>query len=111
MEPQITEKNFADIIPEGNDGISGRDKGEQLRERWSLDDLEKQDDVIIIMSVPDKKTLGQSFIQGLFSKSVLGLGEQRFNEIYKFIASPIVLQSIENAKKSILARSRQGAII
>ena len=75
--------------------LSGRDKGEALRANWELGELEKQNNTIIFIKIPEGMyNLAPSFIQGLFSETVYNIGKEGFVSKYQFSPKQLIVNQI-----------------
>jgi hypothetical protein len=77
--------------------LSGRPKGEELREKLKLDEKEaRAGEIKIKIIIPHHiVSLNSSFFLGLFTKSVQKFGEVGFQSKYEFDCRPILLNDIE----------------
>lgn len=65
--------------------ISGREKGEKIREHWKFDTYDKDPSVEVSIKIPEEMyNLSPSFIQGLFSGSIKAMKREDFYNKYKF---------------------------
>lgn len=64
--------------------FSGRDYGLEVRQGMELDEKDKDNEVYIIQVSDDILAINSSFFGGLFSESVITLGEEGFREKYHF---------------------------
>ena len=89
--------NFFDFTGNGKVlALSGRPKGEKIREEWKLDDLEKNTDNVFIVNIPKEMYgLSPSLIQGIFTKTIDTLGKQNFYERYKFSPHESLLSMVQ----------------
>lgn len=90
-------KNFFDLTGGGKiKSFSGRPKGEQLRQEWSLDSLEEDPNTHITIKVPEFiYNLGPSFLQGLFTQTIFKPnGLDLFRSKYTIEASSLILEQI-----------------
>lgn len=76
--------------------LSGRDKGEAMRKKLKLDELEKQFDNIEIEVREFINVINSSYFLGLFEDSILEMGEDRFRKKYKFKCSDPIKVNVEN---------------
>lgn len=65
--------------------FSGRDKGIEVRKEKNLDEIDKNDEPVVVSIPKDTWTINSSFFGGLFEKSVIDLGKEKFLEKYTFI--------------------------
>jgi len=83
--------NFGDFTDKGRIiSLSGRDKGVAIREKWKLDEYEKDENKKFIIEVPKElKGLTGSLIQGLFTKTIENIGIDGFYTRYEFSSDKI----------------------
>ncbi len=85
--------------------ISGRPKGELLRQKLQLD-LEDRRPEPVDVHVPEHIiSLNSSFFLGLFAPSVQRLGGEGFDAKYRFHAIPEIWEDIEEGKREALEES------
>lgn len=92
------EKDFFELTGKGKIcSFSGRQKGENLRDKWELDKLEQDANTHVLIKVPETVyNLGPSFLQGLFTKTIFKEnGLQIFHNKYTFKASSIIKDQID----------------
>lgn len=65
--------------------FSGRDKGIDVRKEKNLDEMDKNDEQVVVSIPKDTWTINSSFFGGLFEKSVIDLGKEKFLEKYTFV--------------------------
>ena len=85
--------------------LSGRDKGDLVRERLHLDAEDLKPEPVTIVVPKEIISLNSSFFLGLFAKSVISLGSDKFDQKYQFECSPMQRQDIERGKKEALDKS------
>ena len=68
----------------GSKMFSGRDLGVTARQECNLAEKDKDDKVYTIVIPNDTYSFGGSFFGGMFSDSVIALGEKKFREKYLF---------------------------
>ncbi len=74
---------------------AGKPKGESARKHFNLDELDKTNDMVINVVVPDWFDCNESYLDGLFSRSVVNLkSETDFLSKYKFVGSPNYFKEI-----------------
>lgn len=91
-------KDFFELTGNGKIcSFSGRQKGENLRDKWELDKLEQDDNTHIIINIPDFiYNLGPSFLQGLFTKTIFKKnGLEIFHNKYTFITTSLIKEQID----------------
>ena len=82
--------------------LSGRPKGEGVREELHIDELDVSRDEFIV-KIPDRIiSLNSSFFLGLFTGSIKRLGISAFESKYTFECRDVVLEDIERGKKEAL---------
>lgn len=106
----MTEILFSELTEDGKvRNLVGHERGESARDRWTLDDLDLDDDAIDVIVPVELLTLSSSFFQGMFAQSVKKLGRDGFLDHYRFRASAIVLQQVdEGIRDSLMKRSALG---
>ena len=89
--------NLQDKISSGSIILSGREKGEHLREKLKLDELERDNDEIVII-VPDSiVSFNSSYFLGLFTPSIKKYkSREKFLEKYKFECDEYIDKDIED---------------
>jgi hypothetical protein len=75
--------------------MSGRPKGEHVRQRLQLDSEDTSEDSVEVEIPIDIIALNRSFFLGLFGKSVRTLKEEKFRKKYTFHGSPLALRDVE----------------
>ena len=65
--------------------FSGRDRGIAVRIEKKLDEIDKSEEQVTVVIPKDTWTINSSFFGGLFEKSVMDLGRDRFLEKYTFV--------------------------
>jgi len=85
--------------------LSGRDKGNEAREKSKLGVIETEFDVIEILIPADLISLNSSFFLGMFGESVRHLKEEGFRKKYTFECSSKIMMSIE---EGILQALKEG---
>lgn len=84
--------------------LSGRKKGEAIREKWKLQTIDSNEIYEII--VPEQvTTFNPSFFLGLFGPTVRSLGEDCFKKTFHFAGSDYVLQDVEEGVCEALKES------
>ncbi|WP_157660192.1 hypothetical protein [Burkholderia ubonensis] len=90
MAPQMT-IDFRDI--EGPI-YSGRPRGESLRRKYALDDVDASGDKVAVRIPESTYSVTSSFFLGLFGPSVLAAGSRdKFFEKFEFSATPVLLDA------------------
>jgi hypothetical protein len=83
--------------------LSGRDFGIQLRQKLELDKIDNIEEQVTIIIPSDIWALNSSYFIGVFGKSILMLGEEKFRKKYLFQCSNnYVLENIEQGIEDIL---------
>lgn len=83
---------------------TGRPRGESLRKKYHLDDLDKSDTRIDVLIPDSTYSISSSFFLGLFGASVVRAGtREKFFEKFRFVAGPVFTETIE----SCVARALQ----
>jgi uncharacterized protein YdhG (YjbR/CyaY superfamily) len=92
-EFKIAKKDFYEFTGKGRTwSISGRPKGEAIRGKWNLDELEKEKGTIIYISIPEKMyNISPSLIQGMFTQTIKEIKKKGFYEKYKFLSPNLIL--------------------
>ena len=94
-----------DLTPDNKEVkvLSGRDKGEQLREFFLLDSLDKVIKGVTIVYIPDDiYSISSGYFLGLFGKSIRCLGELNFRKRYHFVCENCLLSNIDDGIKQAL---------
>lgn len=78
----------------GKQVLSGRDKGEKLRETLKLDMIDINNEQVKIIIPKEVYAFNSSYFLGLFGKSVRLLGKQKFESKYLFDSNDIVRMNI-----------------
>lgn len=79
--------NIQDYRESGSKIFSGRDSGILARKKLNLNQLDFDDEQYNIVIPDDTYSISGSFFGGLFSDSVIELGEEKFREKYHFVHS------------------------
>jgi hypothetical protein len=85
--------------------ISGRPKGEELRQKLSLDRLDVEPGVVTFVVPEEIVSLNSSFFLGLFTPSIQRLGVQAFDQKYRFECNQEVREDVERGKREALTQS------
>ncbi|SDL72189.1 hypothetical protein SAMN04488034_10917 [Salinimicrobium catena] len=64
--------------------FTGRPQGEAARKEMNLDDLDKQDQLVVVKIPAGTSSINPSFFLGLFFPSIKYLGLKKFEEKYSF---------------------------
>lgn len=64
--------------------LTGRDEGKKVRESLKLDNIDNEDITVIVEIPNDILSLNSSYFLGLFQKSIMLLGEEKFRKKYIF---------------------------
>ena len=101
------EINFADITDVRVRNISGHERGVRAREKFKLDELDCENNVVRVIIPDEIEAIATSFFQGMFSSSVQRFGsKERFLSHYEFVAKSIVMEQIlQGIKRSLTNRS------
>ena len=75
--------------------LSGRPKGEELRQKLNLEKMDSEADAIKIIIPQHIVSLNSSFFLGLFTESVKKFGEEGFRSKYFFECRPILMKDID----------------
>lgn len=82
--------------------LSGRERGEELREKLDLDKNEV-DNTIIEIEIPDEVcSINSSYFLGAFGDSIRKFGKDKFLKKYIFLCDEIIRESIEDGISSAL---------
>lgn len=69
-----------------NKMFSNQDKGLQARMEFNLDSLDRKEDAIVYVIIPDKTySIGSIFFLKMFGESIKVLGEEGFRKKYIFV--------------------------
>lgn len=79
-----TDINLTKFLKKGSVIFSGRDFGKDVRKNLKLDELDNDEKKYTIIFPRNLELLSNSFFLGLFGKSYLRLGLQKFNDKYLF---------------------------
>lgn len=82
--------------------LSGAEAGAAMREKYNLNQLDKEDYRIILIIPDDVFSLNSSYFSGLFQKSLVTLGEAKFRDHYQFKCADIIRENIEDGILYIL---------
>src|SRR5271155_4866824 len=83
MEPKVI--NLEEVrIPSNSGFLSGRDSGLSVRNKFNLNRLDKEDNVVKIIIPHEIFSMNTSFFLGLFGDSVRFLGPDNFRVKYIF---------------------------
>jgi len=98
--------NLQDKISNGSIILSGREKGETLREKLNLDQLEQDNDEVVIV-VPDSiVSFNSSYFLGLFTPSIKKYkSKEKFLKKYKFECDEYILKDIEDGITEALKKN------
>lgn len=98
--------NLQDKISNGSIILSGRDKGEVLREKLNLDQLEQDDDEVIIIVPESIVSFNSSYFLGLFTPSIKKYkSREKFLEKYKFECDEYIDKDIEDGITEALKKN------
>ena len=83
--------------------LFGRDFGAQVRNKLKLDEIDKTEEQVTIIIPNDIWSLNSSYFIGMFEKSILLLGEEKFRKKYLFQCSNnYILENINQGIDDIL---------
>ena len=83
--------------------LYGKDFGIQARRKLKLDEIDKAEEQVTIIIPDDIWSLNSSYFIGMFEKSVLLLGEEKFRKKYLFQCSNnYILENINQGIDDIL---------
>ena len=85
--------NLKDYIS-GKKVLSGRDKGQDLRNVLKIEKLEREHEIINIIIPYEVFALNSSYFLGWLGKSVRDLGKEEFEKKYKFECNDIIKLNI-----------------
>lgn len=98
--------NLQDKISAGSKILSGRDKGEALRQKIDLDKREEEHNKITIVIPPSIVSFNSSYFLGLFTPSIKKYKTREgFLEKYEFECDQFIQQDIEDGIKEALKKS------
>lgn len=80
---------FISVDENGNPAkvFTGRDRGESVREKSNIDEIEKNFSQVNIIIPDNIYSINPSFFEELFTNVVIKLGRKNFFEKFKFISS------------------------
>lgn len=106
----MTEIRFSELTNDGKvRNLVGHERGEAARNKWTLDELDRDSQAIEVIIPDELLTLSSSFFQGMFAQSVKKLGRDGFLDHYRFRASTIVMQQVgEGIRDSLMKRNALG---
>ncbi|MEA3207131.1 MAG: hypothetical protein QOE70_188 [Chthoniobacter sp.] len=108
-DPHISEPTIVDLENYRNKGVilfSGRPKGEALRAKLRLDEIDVDPTARVKFLVPDEiVSLNSSFFLGLFSQSVKRLGEKEFRDKYIIEGPPEIEEDVDGGIRQALRDS------
>lgn len=82
--------------------LSGKDRGRDARASFHFDDLDRDNDVVVIVAPDFLKSVSSSFTLGLLSSSLNSLGD-RFWSKYRFSGKQSVIEQMTKALRRSLA--------
>lgn len=89
--------NLQDKISSGSIILSGRDKGEMLREKLNLEQLEQDNEEVVIIVPESIVSFNSSYFLGLFTPSIKKYrSREKFLEKYKFECDEYIGKDIED---------------
>jgi hypothetical protein len=83
--PQTRRIDMTQHLTAGIGLLAGRDRGEAVRARMKVPELDEGDDVIEVSFPPFVYSINSSFFLGLFEESLDVLGEEAFQRKYQFV--------------------------
>lgn len=90
------EINLNNHTKKGSRVLSGRNEGKEVRKKFSLELIDRNNENVTVIFPDDIISLNSSFFLGLFGPSVRFLGKHGFQEKYRFICPEFVKKSIED---------------
>lgn len=98
--------NLQDKISAGSIILSGRDKGEMLRDKLRLEQLEEDNDQIVIVVPESIVSFNSSYFLGLFTPSVKKYKTREgFLQKYTFECDEYISKDIEDGISEALKRN------
>ena len=98
--------NLEKMISAGTIILSGRDKGEALREKLSLDSLEDSEEMIEIVIPEAIVSFNSSYFLGLFTPSIKKYKtKEGFFEKYNFTCDKYIMQDINDGIDEALKKT------
>lgn len=83
--------------------LRGKNFGTQIRNKLKLDEIDKTEEQVIIIIPSDIWSLNSSYFIGMFEKSILLLGEEKFRKKYLFqYSNNYILENIEQGIEDTL---------
>ncbi|MNL91236.1 hypothetical protein D3C81_09670 [compost metagenome] len=93
--------NLGECIVDDSKILSGFFTGMYWREKFKLDDLDKQEDIINIVVPLELYSVNVSFLRGLFGLSIKELGVLKFNEKYIFDTDDLLVNCIKSGLEAV----------
>ncbi|WP_215226771.1 hypothetical protein [Echinicola shivajiensis] len=101
------EINLSEVLGANNSMFSGRPQGEDSRKTFRLDQLDKNENLIIDIVIPKITTsISPSFFLGFLYSSIKDLGYEKFSKKYNFIFD----DSIDSLKRKIILNDINEAL-
>jgi hypothetical protein len=91
--------------------LSGQDRGLHARIFFKLDELDELNEPIVVSAPDDLAAITPSFVQGMFGKSVLRLGQVSFFKHYIFEFSTDLMKDVESGVERILFKRRPQDLV
>lgn len=85
--------------------LSGREKGAEIRNRLSLDKIDKDHEPMEVIIPEELYSINSSFFLGLFGPSVKSFGEAGFKDKYIFMGNDILKDDIDDGISRALNES------
>lgn len=93
MPPQI---ELAELTRGEVRTLSGQERGVEARQRFDLDALDANGEIVTVQIPGDLDAVTPSFVQGMFSKSIRAFQtREAFLAHYQFVAGPRILRQID----------------
>lgn len=103
MNDMMKKFNLANLISTGSIILSGRDKGEKLREKINLDFIEENEDVIEITIPNAIVSFNSSYFLGLFTPSIKKFKtKEAFLSKYHFVCDEFIQKDINDGIEEAL---------
>ena len=80
----MTKINIYEYRKDGSKVFSGRPVGVEARKKEKLNEKDYDGESYLIIIPDDTYSINGSFFGGMFSDSVINLGEEKFRDKYKF---------------------------
>ena len=98
--------NLIDLV--GPDGavLAGTERGTAAREHYSMDELDKGDEEVVVSAPENLEAISPSFVQGFLAGSFRHLGQEGLYSKYRFELSDILLEDIRDGIKRLVMKRR-----